>query len=103
MNATLNSEVLNNELEQIEVIQRSLVEKVEHLKSIVKNASLDSQEVVTWGPGRAIPVYIKNKIATEIKEGKSGRQIAKTNRVSLPSVYKIRQSMGITKRGSMFG
>jgi hypothetical protein len=103
---TLNPELLNNELNELEMIEKTLLEKTGRLKSLIKGALIKevrTENQVTWGPGRAIPQNIKDQIAVEIRNGKSGREIAEMFKVSLPSVYKIRETMGIVKRRSMFG
>jgi hypothetical protein len=107
--ATMNN-ALVNEVTELEKIEKNLVERTVKLKQIAMGLFQNPQPPITipitknWGPGRAIPDNIRKMIGDDIQAKKlSGREIAAKYKVSLPSVYKIREELGIVKHRSMFG
>jgi hypothetical protein len=56
----------------------------------------------TWGPGRKVPQSVRLEIASCLKKGMRGHQIKKHFNVSLPTVWKIKDELGMVKHRGVF-
>jgi len=57
----------------------------------------------TWGRGRKVPESVRLEIMSYLKEGLKGHEIQKHFGISLPTIWKIKDQLGMVKHRHVFG
>jgi hypothetical protein len=57
----------------------------------------------TWGQGRKVPQSVRLEIMSYLKEGLKGHEIKRHFNVSLPTIWKIKDEIGLVKHRHVFG
>jgi hypothetical protein len=104
---------VNRELQSIDKLKAKLDKRTERIRSLLDktlpnpvikpDAKIGSAFKATWGPGKKVPEAIRAEIITYLKEGLTGKDIQRHFNVSLPTIWKIKDSIGLVKRRHVFG